>query len=813
MMDASKRHPDYFAAPLPENIFEWHFTLRGPYQNAPLGGRSSPPSACTTLPGRRGEAEEEEGEDDGKASGGGGSPPTLSSSLSVHPHDGGIDRKGVGKKAKEGEEKNEASPTAQASIAGNETEKSLPPHVASVAPSTPHVEKEEETTKEVCCAPPWMASSFHEDGGGTPAPAPPPPSVDGTSAEEMFSRLEVYQEPGEGLLGYEKGLYHGALIFSSKFPFEPPDIVFFTPQGRFECHKKICSTISSFHKEHWQPTYHVGFILQSLRQFMCMESEDGIGALHKNCMTRVQKATHARQSWDYYCSGCQCHSFDTYRTFMYPYTMTVEKECHPAGGKDGGATPPHSTMTTPPTTGGERRLAASPLPPLRHSSSSSSSSLLRPQQVEEEEDIHMKNNQNDTTTEARSGGCHADGEGVHETSVPTTLTPPPPPPPPPETDETFNESISSTDSEVLFARELLSGSSVGTLLEVDPQRTREWLGRREEEDSLALETNLFYNDYLLDNVKERNRIRRVIQEAERCRRVRRQEAEATTVGKEDPPMVSCAGSTAAPSLSSPDAREVATTTTTAVATSFGASSSSPLPTGASSSVSPAVENGRVGHDVKAKTEKEEEEVEESAVQPPPPHPSTADVPWDYLSLEEWEKQLLLFLADDAKEADNRKGGTPPVAAAAATTEKVVHNIFATLDDDSDGPSSYMSSARVVFYLPHPRRALRAIGIGRKKEGESERPERNRPTAPAETRAPHESGTTSPVSLPTTSLHEDKNKRKNRKKKVGVKEEKGIPVTVHTLDLCSSIFCSVFLLIAIHKGVSFFCHLFFEWWLA
>ena len=64
---------------------------------------------------------------------------------------------------------------------------------------------------------------------------------------------------------YEKGLYHGKIVLPSDFPMSPPDIYFLNvlvlcipnvkENGRFEINKKICLTITSFHKEEWSPSW------------------------------------------------------------------------------------------------------------------------------------------------------------------------------------------------------------------------------------------------------------------------------------------------------------------------------------------------------------------------------------------------------------------------------------------------------------------------------------------------------------------------------------------------------------------------------
>lgn len=54
-------------------------------------------------------------------------------------------------------------------------------------------------------------------------------------------------------------------MLPSDFPMSPPDIYFYTVQithvcyfqenGRFEVNKKICLTITSYHKEEWSPSW------------------------------------------------------------------------------------------------------------------------------------------------------------------------------------------------------------------------------------------------------------------------------------------------------------------------------------------------------------------------------------------------------------------------------------------------------------------------------------------------------------------------------------------------------------------------------
>lgn len=111
--------------------------------------------------------------------------------------------------------------------------------------------------------------------------------------------------PSNPALAFKDGIYHGALIFPNDYPFSPPDIIFYTPNGRFDLHRKICSTISSYHPERWRPAFDVGLILIALRLFMAQELEPGNGTVtHVPHEDKVRMAT---ESWAFRCNGCgQC---------------------------------------------------------------------------------------------------------------------------------------------------------------------------------------------------------------------------------------------------------------------------------------------------------------------------------------------------------------------------------------------------------------------------------------------------------------------------------------------------------------------------
>ncbi|CCW61311.1 unnamed protein product [Phytomonas sp. EM1] len=151
--------------------------------------------------------------------------------------------------------------------------------------------------------------------------------------ENIFVWHFTIQGPTNDDLGYAEGLYHGALIFPRTYPFAPPDIVFFTPSGRFETNVKICSTISSYHPERWQPTIDVSTILIALRLFMEQEGEIGNGGINSSNYTRRDKKEMARRSRNYACKECGRSMQEIWEKEMHPYPrISEEKETTAAGG-------------------------------------------------------------------------------------------------------------------------------------------------------------------------------------------------------------------------------------------------------------------------------------------------------------------------------------------------------------------------------------------------------------------------------------------------------------------------------------------------
>ena len=64
---------------------------------------------------------------------------------------------------------------------------------------------------------------------------------------------------------YQGGLYHGKLVFPPQYPFKPPSISLFTPNGRFAVNTKLCLSMTDYHPESWNPMWSVGEWSQAAR--------------------------------------------------------------------------------------------------------------------------------------------------------------------------------------------------------------------------------------------------------------------------------------------------------------------------------------------------------------------------------------------------------------------------------------------------------------------------------------------------------------------------------------------------------------------
>ncbi|KAI7826646.1 ubiquitin-conjugating enzyme E2 J2 [Kickxella alabastrina] len=67
---------------------------------------------------------------------------------------------------------------------------------------------------------------------------------------------------------YDGGEYHGRLIFPADYPFAPPSIQMITPSGRFVPSANICTSMSNYHPNTWNPGWSVATIITGLLSMM-----------------------------------------------------------------------------------------------------------------------------------------------------------------------------------------------------------------------------------------------------------------------------------------------------------------------------------------------------------------------------------------------------------------------------------------------------------------------------------------------------------------------------------------------------------------
>jgi ubiquitin-conjugating enzyme E2 J1 len=66
--------------------------------------------------------------------------------------------------------------------------------------------------------------------------------------------------------------FHGKISLPTDYPFKAPDIVMFTPNGRFELNKKICLSVTGFHQETWSPSWNGTYSHLLSCMFACFKS-------------------------------------------------------------------------------------------------------------------------------------------------------------------------------------------------------------------------------------------------------------------------------------------------------------------------------------------------------------------------------------------------------------------------------------------------------------------------------------------------------------------------------------------------------------
>ena len=121
---------------------------------------------------------------------------------------------------------------------------------------------------------------------------------------------------------FEGGIYHGKIIFPFDYPMKPPDIIFLTPNGRFEINKKICLSTTSYHPEEWKPSWSIRALLTAISAFLVCESPGSIGYIHASDDERRRLA---KESVYYQCQQCKLSIERKIETETMPKPLEVEK--------------------------------------------------------------------------------------------------------------------------------------------------------------------------------------------------------------------------------------------------------------------------------------------------------------------------------------------------------------------------------------------------------------------------------------------------------------------------------------------------------
>ena len=126
---------------------------------------------------------------------------------------------------------------------------------------------------------------------------------------------------------FEGGLYHGRILLPPDYPLKPPNIMFLTPNGRFQIRKKICLSISAYHPEEWQPAWGIRTILEALISFFPTDGEGAVGALDWSARERKLLVP---KSLTFFCPVCKKNNSE----LIPPLRCSTASS---GGGNGGGA--------------------------------------------------------------------------------------------------------------------------------------------------------------------------------------------------------------------------------------------------------------------------------------------------------------------------------------------------------------------------------------------------------------------------------------------------------------------------------------------
>lgn len=110
---------------------------------------------------------------------------------------------------------------------------------------------------------------------------------------------------------YEGGYYHGIVTFPPSYPYKPPSIQMYTPNGRFKVNTRLCLSMSDFHPETWNPMWSVSTILMGLYSFMIEETPTH-GSIST---TTAAKRQFAKESMSFNCRNKYAMRFCLFHHF------------------------------------------------------------------------------------------------------------------------------------------------------------------------------------------------------------------------------------------------------------------------------------------------------------------------------------------------------------------------------------------------------------------------------------------------------------------------------------------------------------------
>ncbi|KAI8100058.1 non-canonical ubiquitin conjugating enzyme 1 [Halteromyces radiatus] len=106
---------------------------------------------------------------------------------------------------------------------------------------------------------------------------------------------------------FEGGRYHGRILLPAEYPFKPPQLIFLTPNGRFELNTKVCLSITDHHPEFWQPAWGIRTVLLAIMGFFPTSAKGAVGGLD---YPKDERQRLAKISKDWRCDVCKMKNSD-----------------------------------------------------------------------------------------------------------------------------------------------------------------------------------------------------------------------------------------------------------------------------------------------------------------------------------------------------------------------------------------------------------------------------------------------------------------------------------------------------------------------